>query len=448
MGVRCCGFGGVLMPVAIKSVSNSNSCPTHAAGDLLVAFAATSRSSHSFGSGWREIGQQATTWQYDGIAYCWRIATSSSTNAPFGFSDGQLYRVYAITGQRSVNGTQSADDTPFYTGTVGYNGYLNSSSGAGSWTSNASINNYFFAPTYSAPANAGSTYFGGDGYLDYTSGNQFAMGTGDFTAECFFKYRVAEGAIFEIGGPNQIRLGFSGGILSSAVSSFGLQNTSTLSSGWNHAAITRVGGTQYLYVNGQFMGSTPNSWGSVTGTACRLGNRTGTPDPFAGSISNFRVVKGTALYTGTGFITVPTAPLEVPVNGASVIGAVSNTNVNTTVLVGTVSGTSGMVFPANDGPFAAVRNDALRLSLICGYGGGGNPWNNYEGRGRVYGAPGLTRVFDDDYRCFIEGGAVDSTNNGNIIVRWAPSASSGGAFSYATVVVQPKSESGGFFQFF
>lgn len=78
---------------------------------------------------------------------------------------------------------------------------------------------------------------------------------------------------------------------------------------WNHVAWVGTGGTsQSLYLNGNRVG-TGSSYNFVDTTpGYFIGGRNIISEFFNGYISNFRYVRGTAVYSGTSY-TVPTSPL-------------------------------------------------------------------------------------------------------------------------------------------
>jgi hypothetical protein len=184
-----------------------------------------------------------------------------------------------------------------------------------------------FAPTssYSAAAVGGSGYFDGSGdYLNTASDAAFTLGSsGDFTIE---------GWIYANG--NQPT--GSGGIVATTASdwSSGFANTWTLrivsttlgwlnDSGsnsitatitpnqWFHVAVVRSASTITMYVNGSSAGTQTTSQAYTTQGSVKIGYVSGAAY-FSGYVSNFRVVKGTAVYTAA--FTPPTAPLTAITN--------------------------------------------------------------------------------------------------------------------------------------
>jgi hypothetical protein len=186
-----------------------------------------------------------------------------------------------------------------------------------------------FAPTaaYSTANVGGSAYFDGTGdYLTVPAGSAFAYGTGDFTVEGWF-YATAEpvsygSALFTqtISGTNYfacflgsetispsrvVRFQFATSGGGTAISTSATYNLNS----WNHFAIVRNSGSVTVYLNG--VGGTSGSCTqnfSDTSYVPTIGSYTHNDiNMLTGYLSNFRVVKGTAVYT-TNF-TPPTAPL-------------------------------------------------------------------------------------------------------------------------------------------
>jgi hypothetical protein len=92
--------------------------------------------------------------------------------------------------------------------------------------------------------------------------------------------------------------------------------------GWSHVAISRSGTTLKLFINGVEVDSDTNSTNIVPTAALTIGaDITSSAYEFQGYISNVRVVKGTALYTGA--FTPPAAPLTA-VSGTSLLTCQSN----------------------------------------------------------------------------------------------------------------------------
>lgn len=159
-----------------------------------------------------------------------------------------------------------------------------------------------------------SVYFDGSGdYLSVASNAAFAVGTGDFTAECWIYLNSVPGAgtaypIMEIGTNFYINFRASGTFaLTDAVTVYAQSASALVANTWYHVAIVRSSNSSRVYVNGVGGTSVACSVNFAQG-AVSVGGSSG-----AGSlnayISNFRFVKGTAVYTAT--FTPPTQLFNV-----------------------------------------------------------------------------------------------------------------------------------------
>jgi hypothetical protein len=167
----------------------------------------------------------------------------------------------------------------------------------------------------------GSAQFSGSNYLSVAGGSGTAMGTGDFTWECWVRPTTSLGYQTFI-DTRGIQTGYSG--LETDGAYFGLnfdtlfptyyQNGTLIVSSiavtqddWTHVALVRNSGTTTLYVGGASGGTYADSI-DFTAPYVDIGGTFFATDLWlTGQISNLRMVKGTAVYT-TPF-TPPTAPL-------------------------------------------------------------------------------------------------------------------------------------------
>ena len=179
-----------------------------------------------------------------------------------------------------------------------------------------------------------SAYFDGTGdYLTTPTSSTLGMGSGDFTIECWVyatSPTYAQGFFHvnatSIGGTVA---GYAIGVTAAGAVEYYSGATYTTTSStitanrWTHLALVRSSGTVKVYVNGIL----PTSGGSiadsqnVTSALAHLGVFYATNYPMVGYISNFRVVKGSALYISN--FTPPTAPLTA-VSGTSLLACQSN----------------------------------------------------------------------------------------------------------------------------
>jgi hypothetical protein len=188
-----------------------------------------------------------------------------------------------------------------------------------------------------------SNYFSGSGQYLTTPASASNQMTGDFTVE-LWAYQTVAAAGGLVGINNTVS---SGGanfgiylVSDRRISFFIAGNTteySTVSSvislnTWNHIAFVRSGTTNTVYVNGIVVltNSAAASWsGTPVITVGRLfGDNTGLA--FPGYLSNVRIVKGVAVYSGASTtvanFTVPTTPLTTTQSARTNIAAITGTS--------------------------------------------------------------------------------------------------------------------------
>lgn len=420
------------MPLTIKGVSSaSGTVPTHEAGDLLVSF---TQAATSAASGWTVLATKSTTWAYDTLTLAYRVATSSSTNAPFTIY-GTANRTY------SISGAKTSDPIA---------GYASGQGAAWSWSDYRNTNGII--SSVPVPGAVGVT----DGsvrcfpsYVGYASPEPipfiavggsagFTMGTGDFTIECWYKASGFSGNdyLFDLGSngtrvqfySNQVY--FNAGGANSTPAPAGVGFTSNT---WYHLAMVRSGNTVTGYINGTSVASMTYS-GNMTDTGCRIGAfGGGNTNHFNGYISNFRIVKGFAVYTSNF---TPSGPLGA-ISGTSLLTCTSPTAVADSSGNGLTVTAGDSAIPTYDSPFSSIGN-GIRLTFAAAYGGGGNPAGLSSSP--FIGGPGLTRVAGDAYSSFFEGGV------GQIRVHYQPGYA-GGNMAWATMSVNPAPTSGFFSMF-
>jgi hypothetical protein len=199
------------------------------------------------------------------------------------------------------------------------NTFLDSSTNNFTVTRNGNTTQGTFTP-FGEPNGYWSNYFDGTGdYLSMPSNVALDVTQTDFTIEAWV-FRNVAGAIhniysnrasatangleFRINANNTLQVFYTG-------AGNTLTSTGTiLASVWYHVATVRSGSTVYLFINGALDSSISISNGTVgTGTP-KIGADNTNANTFNGYISNFRLIKGTGLYT-TSFTpsTVPLAPI-------------------------------------------------------------------------------------------------------------------------------------------
>ena len=179
------------------------------------------------------------------------------------------------------------------------------------------------AQEYSASSHGGSMYFDGTGdRLTFSHASDFTFGTGDLTIEFWIKTptnAITGGysrTICEIGQLHiYMRITAYHGGVDSAIRVYDetgdndVGNVAISDDRWHHVAVVRESGTMKCWVDGKYNTGVSNTRNlSETGTNA-IGGRTDGNGHMEGSLANLRVVKGTAVYTGTSNFTPPTTPL-------------------------------------------------------------------------------------------------------------------------------------------
>jgi len=245
--------------------------------------------------------------------------------------------------------------------------HLNGEPPADAWISDASTNKFPLTASgdtrpvaFSPYETVWSNYFDGNDTLTTPSNSAFTYGTSDFTVEGWFYFTGGVGAsgysyIFAQGaGTGSTSLGvyiqsgvfrvWNGSAVISSTASF-VQNI------WTHIAVTRSGTSMRLFVNGNLEGTVTNSnditTGSTTGISIGRWSEIGDTNYITGYVSNFRSVKGTALYTSN--FTPPTSPLTA-VSGTSLLTCQSNRLIDNSTNNFTIT-RNGDVSVSNFGPF-------------------------------------------------------------------------------------------------
>lgn len=156
-------------------------------------------------------------------------------------------------------------------------------------------------------------------YIDLNASSDWALGTGDFTIE-WFQYTTTTSAppyqrVFTVDDYPDMDIGVSnegGTFYYWANSSFRYSSASSISiNTWQHWAIVRQSGTTRIYRDGTLRGSSFTDTNNINNTIDKLtigaDNGHATNATFVGYITNFRWVKGLAVYTGN--FTKPTSVL-------------------------------------------------------------------------------------------------------------------------------------------
>ena len=188
----------------------------------------------------------------------------------------------------------------------------------GNTIADASSSAHSISVTGGAEANLGFpksafVFDGSNDYVDIGASSDFNIGTGDFTVEGWVNsstYSTDNGAyrrFFVLDGPSTYnatgQLAFmvenTNGKLYVFGDSIGYTSSGILANGsWNHFAVTRIGNTIYLYVNGAAVGSTSHtgSFSPNSGSPRpRIGAFTSSAGRWNGKISGVKIYKGKGL---------------------------------------------------------------------------------------------------------------------------------------------------------
>ena len=219
----------------------------------------------------------------------------------------------------------------------------------------------------------GSVHFDGSDYLAVNPNNQFEFGGTEFTIEMWVNIAATSsicGTFFSKGNNNSVGTEFislqtTG---NNTIPGFFFRSGSALVSGpslelnkWYHLAVTRSGNTFRLFVDGKLVDSATNSNDLATGVTggVSVGGQSydlsANTRKFIGSLSNVRILKGTALYT---------SDFTVPVHELQPIGDTILLCCNNPDSVG-ADGT-GNTITANGNPVNSTENPGLTRDFTGG----------------------------------------------------------------------------------
>ena len=390
-----------------------------------------------------------------------QVAQSSTTQSftytgtqPVGANpsgDGGLYpsNVY-ISNFRIVNGTAvyTAAFTPSTTPLTGIantslltcqsSSFKDNSTNNFTITRNGSpVTKSVTQPFISSITSNGAALFNGSSYLQFPAGTAFAPGTGDFTVECWvyvITHNVAQGNWIysqSASGHNYFVITFgpsgAGFTAASSGAGTGIGNSTTINTNtWYHIAVTRSSGIVRVFVNGVSGTPTSNTTdlsnvsyvptiGSYSHAVYGLWN---------GYISNFRYVKGVAVYTGN---------FTPPSNFLTTTGGTypSTSNVTTSI----VSTNTSMLANFNDSTYSSSstlntvsRNGTPTTGWISPYQTDGYWGNYFNGSTDYLTSSGSPVIGTNDFT--IEGWVYTSTYASFIVLIDFRAASTNGVYPY------------------
>ena len=190
-------------------------------------------------------------------------------------------------------------------------------------TANGNVTQGSFGP-FARPDGEWGVSFDGDGdSLTFTNDATMSL-DGDYTFELFFNAKAivldSQHPNTWLSGTTQLFIHASGRYVSWYAGGADIvksADNAILTNVWNHIAVVRSGtgsNNTSLYLNGTRVAQTQNTatLGASSGTA-RIGSYSASGGNFDGQISNLRILKGTALYSGSS-ITAPTSKLTAITN--------------------------------------------------------------------------------------------------------------------------------------
>ena len=218
------------------------------------------------------------------------------------------------------------------------------------------------------PQLVSASFNGTSQYLTVPGNANYALGTGDFTIE-WWQYQTGAGTfprVFSVGtSPTaSVAVSIESGTFYFWEGSDGTAKfTSALSSylnTWVQFAISRISGQTSVYQNGTQIGSTYADTNNINDSSSVLSigrDMVATPNTyFPGYISNFRIIKGTGIYTGN--FTTPTKPLTAVTNTVLLLSMGNTPFINTSTTSVTVTNV-GTVPLVDSSPFPATWTDSV-----------------------------------------------------------------------------------------
>jgi len=339
----------------------TNSVKIYINGAQITAFSTQTNPTATFSSDWNN-----------------NVAQNIGRNiaATNNYYDGYIAEFYNVPGQQlptafGAYDTNGVWQPAAYTGTYGTNG--------------------FYLPfTLNSTSTYAGSFNGTSKYLTTPTSSNLAFGTGDFTIEGWFNQTTLNnsGLVCQDYATG-VDIRFNEG--ASNVFGFYINNSSFVSGSytnaqtaqWHHFALVRSGSGSNnvkLYLDGVVLCQTTNT-ANLTSNQFRIGaNLTGGTTPagtyFSGSISNVRVVKGTAVYT---------APFTPP---TSALTAITNTQLLTLQDATIVDNSSNAFTLTNTGTVATASATPFVANITSDASGNNNGWTsnniNYTSSGTTY----------------------------------------------------------------
>ena len=265
-------------------------------------------------------------------------------NTGVNFMPGFISNMRIIKGTGIYSGTTITVPTTALTAitnttllTCQSNRFIDNSTNAFALTVNGSPAVQAYSPfspgvAYTPATHGGSGYFDGTGdYVAFPAGpnTAFALGAGDWTVEMWMYPTsvAATGIVFDIYDANsagrflvQLNTNKTIGFYGSSAAIRTVSTNTVTPNQWNHVVLCKSGSSTRIFINGVQANTTyndTNTYTCTTGVIYLAANGANGINNYTGYISDFRVIKGSALYTTT--FTPPAAPLTAVSNTSALL---------------------------------------------------------------------------------------------------------------------------------
>ena len=239
-------------------------------------------------------------------------------------------------------------------------------------------------------ANFGASVSFETNQVSYPDSANWDFGNGDFTVECWIRSKQATNGYYTALGQwgsnfgwmiryasQDIGTGWSFFFSTNGSNYFTAMGSDISDGNWHHVAVSRSGGYLRTYTDGvrNTNRSTTETFHNSSETF-KIGGQSSASNYFTGLLSNVRVIKGTALYTGASF-TPPTKALT-NVTNTVFLGCQSPTDPTAATVGGSSPTLIGDPKALAVGPFTGSAADAKGGMVITKARSTGNNWGFYS----------------------------------------------------------------------
>lgn len=235
-----------------------------------------------------------------------------------------------------------------------------------------------------------ASFNGSSQYLTLPASTNWDLGTGDFTIE-WWQYQTGAGIfprVFSVGSSPSASVAVS---IESDTFYFWETGSYRFSSAltgylntWTHFAISRVSGQTSVYKNGTQLGSTYADTYNIndSSSVLAIGQESvvsAANTYFPGRISNFRIIKGTGLYSGAS-LTVPTSTLRAVTGTVALLPLTAAPFMDISTNLATVTNVGSVTTVASAPSLTAATTDVTgTYTLSYGNTSGRISWSTDQG---------------------------------------------------------------------